>query len=135
MLLERQDVVTRKDEIARLYNQELGEDLVSGLIYFGILENSDSGPMLHAVASIKNYMGSWYLRGCVVKHEFRGKGLQQRLIKERLEYLAKRTKVARVSVRPSNAFSIKNIEATGFKFEKRKKLRGGSVVLVYKIDL
>lgn len=77
MLLERQEVAKREDEIIQLYNQELGEDPVSGLIYFGVFEDSDSGPVLQAVASVKNYMGSWYLRGCVVKPEFRGRGLQQ----------------------------------------------------------
>lgn len=136
MLLEKQEVAKRRSEITQLYSQELGEDPVSGLIYFGVFEDSDSGSMLQAVASIKNYMGSWYLRGCVVKPEFRGKGLQLRLIEERLEYLTVRgVKAARVSVYPDNAFSIRNIEAFGFKFEKRKKLGKRSIVLVYKIDL
>jgi ribosomal protein S18 acetylase RimI-like enzyme len=118
-----------------LYCQELGEDPVSGLIYFGVIEETDAGPMLQAVASVKNYMGSWYLRGCVVKPEYRDLGLQRKLIRERLEYLAARTDMARVSIFPHNEHSICNIEAEGFRFERKKKLGDGSTVLVYKTEL
>jgi ribosomal protein S18 acetylase RimI-like enzyme len=131
MLLENEAKLKYLPEIKKLYTHELGEPPVAGLIYFGtFLENSEQ--TLKAVASLKNYMGSWYLRGCVVKPEYRGQGLQQILIEERLAYLTNRTNIARVSVFPENTYSIKNIEAGGFTFERKKKLEGGHRVLVYK---
>lgn len=130
MLLENEQLKTYRQEIADLYQEELGDSIL-GLILFGII----SGETLQAVASVKNYMGTWYLRGCVVKPEFRGMGLQRKLIQERLDYLALRTKQVRVSVFPDNQFSIRNIETEGFKFEKRKKIENGEYVLVYKKEL
>lgn len=129
MLLKETDVAKYGQEITSLYEQELGE-IPKGLKFFGIF----SGDTLQAVASLKNYMGSWYLRGCVVKPDFRGHGLQRALIEERLEYLSDKTTNARVSVFPGNIHSIANIEATGFQFERKKKLESGHEVLVYKFE-
>lgn len=127
MFLEKQIFTRYRQEIFELYQRELGES-ISGLIFFGIF----SGETLQAVASLKNYMGSWYLRGCVVKPEFRGRGFQKQLIQERLDYLSPKTDLVRVSVFPSNIHSINNVEAKGFKFEKKKKLKNNETVLVYK---
>ncbi len=130
MLLGKKELAQYGQEISELYEIWLNETF-SGLTPFGIF----SGSILQAVGSIKNYMGSWYLRGDVVKPEFRGQGLQRQLIKERLEFLALKTDLARISVFPDNNYSIRNIEATGFTFEKRKKLGSGETVLVYQIRL
>lgn len=132
MKLENENRPKYFPEIRDLYRKELGGDSASGLIYFGIFKEDGS---LMAISSIKNYMGSWYLRGCVVKPEYRGQGLQKQLIKERLEYLKGKTDTVRVSVYPENMYSIANIESTGFIFERKKKLDSGKLVLVYKINL
>lgn len=127
MHLKETELIKYGSEIADLYLRELG-DKTSGLTFFGIF----SGETLRAVASLKNYMGHWYLRGCVVKPEFRGQGLQRELIRERLEYLSTKTDEVRVSVYPENVHSIQNIEAEEFVFEKKKRLEDGHSVLVYK---
>ncbi len=131
MLLKEQDLAKYRKEISDLYRKELTESPTTGLTYFGIF----SGETLQAVASVKNYMGAWYLRGCVVKPEFRGQGLQRTLIEERLAYLSEKTDAVRVSVYPNNIHSIANIEATGFQFVRKKILQDGHEVLVYKFDL
>ena len=113
-------------EIKELYRTELSEEIKS-VTCFGILD----GEELRAVASVKCYSGHWYLRSCIVKPEYRGQGFQKQLIRERLEYLATKTDCARVSVYPQNVYSIKNIEAEGFEFEKTKKLKNGKTVNVY----
>lgn len=130
MRLEKKILDTHREEIADLYRLELGEDPVNGLIYFGIFGEDGE---LQAVAAVKNYMGSWYLRGHVVKPEYRGQGMQRLLIRESLDYLRDKTDIARVSVYPWNEYSKRNIEAEGFEFEKRKKLANGETVLVYKL--
>jgi ribosomal protein S18 acetylase RimI-like enzyme len=135
MLLERQKYLEHKKEINGLYCQELGEEPVSGMIYFGVIGELDGKQILEAVASVKNYMGSWYLRGCVVRPEYRGSGLQSLLIRERLAYLSGKTKTVRVSVYPENTYSIQNIEKEGFIFEKQKRLKDGRIVFVYKTEL
>lgn len=131
MLLENEAKNRHSPEIHDLYSVELGEEPVKGLIHFGAV--SEDGTLM-AVASLKNYMGSWYLRGCVVKPEFRGQGLQKALIQERLDYLKNKTNVCRVSVFPENTHSIKNIEDSGFIFERKKMLKEGREVLVYKVE-
>ena len=126
-------LLTEKSHIEQtlaLYRNVLGEDIASST-HFGILDNE----ILKAAGSVKCYSGHWYLRCCVVKPEYRGYGLQRELIKERLEYLAKKTDVARVSVYPGNNYSLKNIELEGFEFEKEKKLQTGKTVRVYKKEL
>lgn len=130
MLLEKEELAVYSEEITDLYQKELGE-ITTGLTHFGIFSVSE----LQAVASVKNYMGYWYLRGCVVKPEFRGNGFHRQLIQERLVYLSARTDLVRVSVYPDNVHSINNIKAEGFEFEKRKKLENGNIVFVYKIKL
>ncbi len=135
MRLEGEKLDQYREEITGLCIEELDEDPVRGLIYFGIFEEEESGLELKAVGAVKNYMGSWYLRNQVVKSEYRGRGLQRQLIKEGLEFLADKTDVVRVSVYPENVYSKRNIEAEGFEFEKKKKLKDGKMVLVYKIRL
>jgi len=127
MLLNKKSHI---NEVLDLYKNILGEDITSST-HFGILEND----ILKAAGSVKCYSGHWYLRCCVVKPEYRGTGLQKKLIKERLEYLAKKTDVVRVSVYPGNNYSLKNIEDVGFQFEKDKKLKNGKIVQVYKKEL
>jgi ribosomal protein S18 acetylase RimI-like enzyme len=117
-------------EIEELYLEHLSE-IPKGVTYFGIFDGAE----LLAVASVKCYSGHWYLRGCVVKPSYRGRGLQRQLMLENLEYLAERTDVARVSVFPDNTYSIRNIVAEGFMFEREKKLADGKMVLVYKRNL
>lgn len=132
MHLEGETLQKYRREISTLYEKYLHESPTSGLIYFGSVSEEQ---VLKAVGGVRCYMGSWYLRGCVVKPEFRGMGLQQELIYERLAYLSQRTDTARVSVFPENKYSRRNIEATGFRFERKKKFPHGREVLVYKIDL
>lgn len=79
--------------------------------------------------------GYWYLRGCVVKPEYRGQGLQSELIQERINYLVGKTNAIRVSVFPTNTYSINNIKSRGFLFEKNKKLSDGSIIQVYKKEI
>lgn len=133
MLIEKEGKEKYGQEIKNLYQTELTESPTKGLIFFGVFSKGN----LKAVAAVRCYMGHWYLRGCVVKPEFRGKGLQRKLIKERLEYLASRNDVdvARVSVFPDNIYSIQNIKKEGFEFEKRKKLDKGQEILVFKKEL
>jgi ribosomal protein S18 acetylase RimI-like enzyme len=131
MLITKEALGQYRPEIEKLYRQELAESPPTGLIYFGIF----SGETLQAVAAVKNYMGTWYLRGCVVKPEFRGQGFQKALIEERMAYLSDKTDAVRVSVYPHNTHSIANIEATGFRFVKKKKLQDGHEVLIYSFDL
>jgi ribosomal protein S18 acetylase RimI-like enzyme len=135
MRLEGEILTRYRSEITNLYHQELGENPVPGLIYFAVFENPKTLEGLQAVASIKNYMGSWYLRGCVVKPKFRGQGLQKQLILERIEYLLGKTQSVRASVYPDNIHSIRNIESTGFEFERKKRLANHAEVLVYKKDI
>jgi ribosomal protein S18 acetylase RimI-like enzyme len=130
MLLAKPTLEKYIDEIVQLYRKELGEEVKSAT-HFGIIE----GTALQAVGSVKCYSGHWYLRGCVVKPEFRGRGFQRRLIQERLEYLAAKTDIVRVGVYPGNEHSLRNIEAECFEFEKNKKLKNGKIVQIYKISL
>ncbi|HKC05006.1 MAG TPA: GNAT family N-acetyltransferase [Patescibacteria group bacterium] len=131
MRLEKEQMAKYGLEISELYQTWLKESPTSGLIYFGAFDNEE----LKAVTAVRCYMGHWYLRALVVKPEYRGRGLQRALMNESLDYLSEKTDVARVSVFPDNFYSIRNIEAVGFKFEKKKKLSDGHEVLVYKFDL
>ena len=67
-----------------------------------------------------------------VSPKFRGYGIQQFLLKERIKYLRKiKKKYALTDVNPKNIYSLRNIEATGFKFTKksRSKKRTSKVML------
>jgi len=127
MLLEKEQLPTYQETISEIYQREFGED-TQGLIFFGLFSEDE----IIAVASVRNYMGHWYLRGCYVDPEFRGNGLQRQLIQERINYLKSRTNEVRVSVFPDNMHSIRNIEAEGFEFERIKKLESDKSVLIYK---
>ena len=131
MRLEKEQLANYSAEIADLYQTWLEESPTSGLIYFGAFDNEN----LKAVGAVRCYMGHWYLRAFVVKPEYRGQGLQKQLIEECLDFLSDKTDTARISVFPDNVHSIRNIEATGFEFEKKKKLQDGHVVIVYKKQL
>jgi ribosomal protein S18 acetylase RimI-like enzyme len=127
MLLKGSKLEDHLKEIEELY-QEYLEEVPKKATHFGIIEDSK----LLATGSIKCYFGDWYLRGCIVKPEYRGKGLQSRLIRERLEYIASKANIVRVGVFPNNQFSIDNIKKEGFVFEKKKKLSNGKVADIYK---
>jgi len=116
-----------KDEILGLYRKYLGES-PQGNTFFGVID----GNTLQAAGSLRCYHGHWYLRGCVVKPEFRGRGLQRQLIRERLEYLAGRdAETAKVSIYPWNKHSIDNVLKEGFSFEKTRTLNNGKVLNAY----
>ena len=133
MLLGKVERAKYGSEILALCKQELGEDVpLNQLTYFAIL----SGETLQAVAAVKWYMTTWYMRADVVKSEFRGNGFQRELIRERLSWLANRNDIAKVervkvSIYPDNFRSIRNYELEDFKFEKRKKLQNGVIANVY----
>jgi len=134
MLLSKEQVNRYNPEIGELYCTYLDEELVTGLIHFGIFEQSLSGEVLKAVASIKNYDGQWFLWGCVVKKEFRGQGLQFQLVKERLKYLRSLTDTALVYIEPWNQNSIENLEAAGFKYEGQTLHEDGETIMsIYKL--
>jgi ribosomal protein S18 acetylase RimI-like enzyme len=130
MLLGKMELEIFGQEVSELYQTHLGET-AKGLTHFGIINDDE----LWADGAIKCYMGSWYLRGCVVKPQYRGRGLQRELIRERLAYLTPITDLVRVSVYPENLPSRRNIEAEGFEFEKNKKLVNGDKVIVYRKSL
>jgi RimJ/RimL family protein N-acetyltransferase len=113
MLLEKEALAKHRPEIDSLYKEYLGEES-KGHTLFGLF--GEDGELM-AVASVKNIGANYRLRGCVVKPEHQGKGYQQVLIKERVEYLQSKgiTKV-RVCVFPDNKYSIANIEDAGFQF-------------------
>lgn len=124
------DIKQHREEFSALIEQYLHEPFTSGT-YFGIKEDEE----LQAIAALKCYMGTWYLRACVVKPEHRGQGMQRKLIGERLDYL--RTEkpnvpCVRVTIYPENTHSIDNCVEEGFAFEKKKKLRDGTIANVYK---
>lgn len=131
MRLEKERVAKYSAEIAELYKTWLAESPANGLTYFGAFDKDN----LMAVGAVRCYMGHWYLRAFVVKPKYRGRGLQRKIMRESLKYLADKTDTAWVSVFPNNFHSIRNIEAVGFKFEKRKKLEDGNTVLVYRKSL
>lgn len=122
-MILRDELPEYLDEIKHLLGEHLGEEVEEGSTVFAALE----GQVLMAAALVKEYQGHWYLRSCVVKPEFRGRGLQRRLLRERLDYLAERTKAVRVSVFPDNVHSIRNIVAEGFEFERKKQVWNGTV--------
>jgi GNAT superfamily N-acetyltransferase len=133
LMLLNDNLPKYKQEIFQLYKEYLHEN-PKGHTFFGIVKNDE----LQAVASVRCYHGHWYLRGCVVKPEFRGQGLQKKLIHERLEYLTNMTDVVKVSVyvdNPKKKYSIDNILAEDFVFEKNNKLDNGRTVHVYKREL
>jgi len=127
MLLDTAQVKLYRPEIERI-NKELFGLGPSGANHFGIIE----GSVLQAFAQLKCICGHWGLRSCYVKPEFRGRGLQRQLIRERLEYAAAHTDVVRVTCRPDNPYSKHNIESEGFVFERMKRLPNGLELLVYK---
>ncbi len=118
-------------EILELYEKYLKEN-PTGHTFFGIIQDK----ILQAVASVRCYHTHWYFRGCVVKPEFRGKGLQRILIRERIGYLSERTNIIKVSIYPENTYSIDNVLAEGFQFEKTRKLETNEkMVNVYALKL
>lgn len=134
MLLSKEQINSHLQEIEDLYLTYIDEELVPGLIHFGISEQTLAGEVIKAIASIKNYDGRWFLWGCVVKSEYRGQGLQKQLVNERLEYLRTRTDTARVYVEPWNDHSIKNLESVGFEYDGQTIHEDGETILsIYKL--
>ena len=107
-------------EIEELYSLYLPQKLNKGTLLFGIVQDD----VLKGVAGIKNLYGKWFFRGCVVKPEFRGEGLQKRLIQERLDYLSDKTNEVKAVVCLPNTSSIDNLLASDFVFEKNRVMNG-----------
>lgn len=113
---------------AQEMEREFLADHLKSVTRFGVLEEDE----LAAVGSVKCYMGHWYLRTCVVRADSRGKGYQRQLIRERLHFLDGKTDLVRVSIAVSNNFSIRNVLAEGFEFEKYKYFDDLGKVGVYR---
>ena len=80
---------------------------------------------LIAFATCNNFYGHWFLRNCVVAKKHRGKGLQKRLIEERINFLeSKKANQVKVTVAPENKYSLKNLIQYGFQIEKKVILKG-----------
>lgn len=117
-------------EIENLTAEYLNISL-KGANIFGIFEDLE----LKAFGGLRCYQGGHYmLRGCIVKPEFRGQGLQIKLIKERLEFASDKTNKVRAKIFPDNLHSIDNVLASGFNYEKKEKFEDGSIVNVYRFD-
>ena len=129
-MLLKDNLPQYKEEIEALYQNYFDKSFNRETI-FGIVEDD----VLQAVASLKCYHGYWYLMGCVVKPEFRGRGLQRELIRERLDYLSDKTNLVRVGVDPTNKHSLNNILAENFMFERNKKTPNGDTIQVYMLEL
>ena len=108
------------DEIRELYTTYLGEKFTGGHL-FGLIENGE----LQAVASVRCYHGHWYFRGCVVKPEWRGNGFQRILMREGIQFLVGKTDKVRGAIYPWNSYSLQNVIAEKFEFEKTKDLPQG----------
>lgn len=131
MLLTGQLLSQYRDEIFELYKNYLKQD-PKGQTFFAIIKND----VLQAVASYRAYQGGhFYLRGCVVKEEFWGKGFQRKLIRERVTHLSEKTNIIRVSIYPWNTHSIDNVLKEGFRFEKEKELPDGKIANTYCLKL
>ncbi|MFH1589409.1 MAG: GNAT family N-acetyltransferase [archaeon] len=129
-MLIKENLPQYKDEIVELYKTFLSEEFTGGTI-FGIIEDG----VLQAVSSVRCYSGHWYLRGCVVKPEFRGQGLQRKLTQERINYIADKTDVVNACVYPGNNYSVDNLLAENFVFAGNKKLPNGDIVNHFKLEL
>ncbi|NCN86932.1 GNAT family N-acetyltransferase [archaeon] len=127
MLLDKNQLKDYLEEINQL-NKEYLNEVIDRVNYFAVIEDSK----LLAAASVKCFSGHWYLRSCFVKPEYRGKGLQRKLIQERIEYLKSKTDVVKISVKPTNKYSLDNIKAEGFEFFTEEILKNGILVHKYK---
>ncbi len=132
-MLLRKELPHYRAEIARLYELYLDESLPSGGTFFAHIQNG----VLQGVASVRCYPGGhWLFRGCVVKPEFRGRGLQRQLMREGIEYLtSKGVDVVRGCIYSWNTHSIDNTLAMGFRYEKDRKLPNGKMIGVYALRL
>lgn len=132
MILQKSELNKYIKEIHKLQKKYLPDVAINtSVTYFVILD----GKELAAVAAVKCYMGHWHLRSCIVKPKYRGRGLQKKLIKERLQYLSDRTSVAKVSALPHNVYSINNLKSLGFKFEKEKVAPNGDLLYQFRKSL
>lgn len=120
-----------RSEIDHLYLTQIEEETIPGLIHFGIFEESLAGEVVKAIASVALIDGDWYLWGCVVKPEYRGQGLQGKLIEERLNYLRPLTDQVRVLAEPWNIRSIENLKKAGFSYEKDTVHADGTLLNVF----
>lgn len=120
MRLDKQLLCKYRKEIHDLYAQYLDKQPV-GVIYFGEFDQ----PILKGFGLLKCYSGNWYMRGCVVKPQYRGQGLQRKLIQQRVSYLQGKAPRLRVGIFPDNKYSIENVLAEGFTFVKQKPVETG----------
>jgi len=135
MLLSKEQINRHTPEMADLYRTHLEEELVPGLIHFGVFDQTLAGEVIKAIAAIKNYGGQWFLWGCVVKPDYRGQELQKQLVNERLEYLKSRTDNARVYIEPWNSASIANLQAAGFEYQGQTIHEDGETIMsVYRLE-
>lgn len=75
------------------------------------------GKAIIAAAELHCYGGVWTLRKCRVAEAYRGRGLQRRLIRERVwAAYRKGAKQVRAWVDPRNSYSLNNLVAEGFRF-------------------
>ncbi|PJC45439.1 hypothetical protein CO037_01500 [Candidatus Pacearchaeota archaeon CG_4_9_14_0_2_um_filter_30_8] len=80
---------------------------------------------LVAFATCNNYYGYWFLRNCVVHKDYRGKGIQKKLTKSRLDFLKDlNAKEVQVCVDPKNVYSLENILKSGFEIKGKKFIEG-----------
>jgi len=131
MRLENEVLRNHRPEIESLYQEFLGESS-KGHTLFGLFGEDEE---LRAVASLRNIGGNWRLRGCVVKEKYRGKGYQQALIQERVDFLRSiGVEIVRVCVFPDNEYSINNIVSAGFYLVGATKI-GGQEANLYELNI
>lgn len=127
MLLTREEITGKyRDQLNRLVKQG-SDDSFSILPQHKVfVKFSDTRRMLldpdqkeiEGFAVLGKRGKYWYFRNCVVKKEYRGRGIQRQLIQERLDY-ARNNGGGSVSVGidPRNTKSLNNILSFGFKFK------------------
>ncbi|MCD8485136.1 GNAT family N-acetyltransferase [Candidatus Woesebacteria bacterium] len=123
MILHPELLVQYHREIEEMYFREFKQTPDNTFVYFGIFAQA----ILQAAATLKWHKGHWFLQGCVVKPEYRGQGLQRRLIEERVEYIQGRASNVLVVVHPHNYASRTNIERSGFTFLDKTQVDGDEV--------
>lgn len=129
MLLPKDVVAFHRETIDALCAEHLEYAFGNGSV-FGVVEND----LLIAFGSARCLHGHWYCRSDVVRPEFRGRGLQRQLIRERLAHLEDRASVLRVAIYPHNEHSIRNYLAEGFTYEKHRILPDGKPANIYRFD-
>ncbi len=132
MIFEGEKLKEFKEDIWKLHKLGLGYK-VDHMTYFGIIEEEK----LVATGALKCYGPIWYMRADVVVPKFRGRGLQRKLIQERMEWLkkVKKEERVRVGIEPWNLHSIKNYEMLGFELKGMRNLKNKNKINLYEIKL